>query len=208
MFFVQDMIGNGASGAPYIISIMIGLFSQLFFSLLFISNQGMFLNPLDTNPALCKGMLGCGFQSFLQVFLLVVALLCIPVMLLVKPLLLRSDAESGQLHPDYRHHPFQFGEVRKRIATEFCSETKQLMVHQVIETIEFVLGSISNTASYLRLWALSLAHSELSIVIYEKALKTAMELSAANPAYGHLILFVAWGVWGGFTFGVLLFMEG
>lgn len=24
---------------------------------------------------------------------------------------IRYDAENGQLHPDYRHHPFEFGEV-------------------------------------------------------------------------------------------------
>jgi len=77
----------------------------------------------------------------------------------------------------------------------------EIVIHQAIETIEFVLGMVSNTASYLRLWALSLAHTELASVFWEKAMLASIETK--NP----LFIFIGYAVFAVVTFAVLLCMD-
>lgn len=87
---------------------------------------------------------------------------------------------------DEEHEEFNFGEI---------------FIHQAIETIEFVLGMISNTASYLRLWALSLAHAELANVFWTKVMVMGIDM---NSVIG---VFIGYSVFAAVTTGVLLMMD-
>jgi len=80
----------------------------------------------------------------------------------------------------------------------------ETVIHQVIETIEYVLGTVSHTASYLRIWALSLAHQQLSQVFYSKTIGMALTVSAP---WNGIAVYIAFCVWFAITCAVLLGMD-
>lgn len=130
----------------------------------------MFLSPTDD---LGDNQLFWG-QRPLQILLLILAIVAVPWMLFPKPFILKklhTERFQGRTYGILGTSEMDL-EVEPDSAREHHEDFNfsEIFVHQMIHSIEFVLGAVSNTASYLRLWALSLAHSELSTVFYEKVL--------------------------------------
>ncbi|GAA5989283.1 hypothetical protein JCM10908_001240 [Rhodotorula pacifica] len=183
----------------------------------------MFLSPGSVAPdeQLYPG------QAFVQVVLLLLALVCVPWMLCTRPYLEyremqkikeqgyhgiggaghgangdyttedETDAEDGGANGHAVSEPVE--------SAEESHDFSEVVIHQVIHTIEFCLGCISNTASYLRLWALSLAHAQLSEVLWNMTIERAFEMQGALAIVFLVAMFAMWFT---LTIAILCVMEG
>ena len=164
-----------------------------------------------------------GGQRFFQTILLLSALMCVPWMLAVKPYLLKKQNDLKLLY----HPPGESDQVIQTNGESVSVQmengpTKQsgggghgghdetfdiseIIIHQAIHTIEYCLGAISHTASYLRLWALSLAHAQLSEVLWSMVFRIGLQGEGIS---GGIFMFVVFAFWASLTVSVLLVMEG
>ena len=172
----------------------------------------MFLTPgdVDCGGECPENQMFTG-QGFVQILLLLAALVAVPWMLFPKPYILKKRNEERtrslsygllQENEDVESNPRNGGGDGMAVAHGHEAEFEfgEVIVHQMIHTIEFVLGAVSNTASYLRLWALSLAHSQLSAVFYDRVLMAGVQSGSV------IGLVIAFAVFAGATLGVLLVM--
>uniref|UniRef100_A0A665T554 V-type proton ATPase subunit a n=1 Tax=Echeneis naucrates TaxID=173247 RepID=A0A665T554_ECHNA len=179
-------------------------------------NMFLFNYNDPSNRALYSG------QMVIQSLLVVIALACVPCMLIVKTLVLRrqylwrkhlgtqnfggirvgngpteDEAEIIQ-HDQLSQHSEEEHEAHEEEEFNFAD----VAVHQAIHTIEYCLGCISNTASYLRLWALSLAHAQLSEVLWSMV----MHIGLSSRSF--ILLSIVFFFFSVLTVAILLIMEG
>ncbi|CAB0014648.1 unnamed protein product [Nesidiocoris tenuis] len=186
--------------------------------------------PVDKNPdkpedEKCDLYMYEG-QKTVQMILLAIALLCIPVMLFAKPIYLLcckkkppishaveqevrvqyyneiDGSANGDVHTDIVYENVVVSKAADHDDIDHDSPS-EIIVHQVIHTIEYALSTVSHTASYLRLWALSLAHSQLSDVLWTMVLKKGVQLHTYGVA-----LFAIFAFWSFLTVAILVLMEG
>uniref|UniRef100_A0A6B2EM69 V-type proton ATPase subunit a n=1 Tax=Phlebotomus kandelakii TaxID=1109342 RepID=A0A6B2EM69_9DIPT len=165
----------------------------------------------DPENDICSPYMFSG-QATLQTLLVVLAVLCIPWMLLAKPIVIMRSRKEAPHQPIV---PVENGDAENGLNPQAVQgavapheeqeEMSEIFIHQGIHTIEYVLGSISHTASYLRLWALSLAHAQLSEVLWNMVLQVGLK---QDGWVGGVVLWAVFAIWGVLTVGILVLMEG
>ncbi|XP_008328252.1 V-type proton ATPase 116 kDa subunit a isoform X3 [Cynoglossus semilaevis] len=158
-------------------------------------------------------------QMAVQTILVLIALACIPCMLIVKTLIMRRQhmwqrrlgtqnfggIRVGNGPTEDEAEIIQHDQLAQQSDEESEFNFADMAVHQAIHTIEYCLGCISNTASYLRLWALSLAHAQLSEVLWSMVMR--IGLSSRSIA-GFVLLSLVFVFFAILTVAILLIMEG
>jgi vacuolar-type H+-ATPase subunit I/STV1 len=150
----------------------------------------------------------------IHIGIIIASLICIIIMLLPKIVInylkSKKNAPANQNNivenQNEENEAFNENLVDQRQVVEGEPSLSNFVVESSIETIEFVLGTVSNTASYLRLWALSLAHSQLAVVFFSKTIAYIGNMTSLWGVNGILLLF-AFPIFAGVTTIVLLFMD-
>jgi len=212
----------------------------------------MFLSPgtVEASSQLYSG------QGFVQVVLLLIALVCVPWMLCLKPFMLYKEHQrivaqgyrglTGQENggristgEDLEDEEEGAGQpVAEDMEEDHVSSTDSALLQLTISSLSrwemsssirsFIpsssvsavspirgsptaLSSIgfltSCSASYLRLWALSLAHAQLSEVLYTMTLENAFKYEG-NSVLATIFLVVMFAMWFSLTLAILCVMEG